>query len=156
MTDREIQQRVTDAFDQEPAVLPASIGVAVRKGIVTLTGSVATLQERWAAERVAQRVPEVRAVANDIEIFSARATARTDAAIVRAIANTLSWYTAVPTGTILATVCDGWVTLSGTVAHPNQKAAAERVVRMIYGVQGVFTRILVQTPPQRLRDSSAA
>jgi osmotically-inducible protein OsmY len=156
MTDREIQRRVAEAFDQEPAVLASDIGVAVRQGIVTLTGSVETLQERWAAERAAQQVPEVRAVANDIEILSAQTVPRSDAAIVRAIANTLSWYTAVPAGAIRATVRDGWVTLSGTVAHPSQKVAAERVVRLIYGVQGVFSRIQVQAPPHHSLDSSAA
>ena len=156
MTDREIQRRVADAFDHEPAVMASDIGVAVRKGIVTLTGSVRTLQECWAAERVAQQVPEVRAVSNDIEILSARTVPRTDAAIVRAIANTLSWYTAVPAGAIRATVRDGWVTLSGTVAHPNQKVAAERLVRLIYGVQGVFSRIHVESPSHHSLDSSAA
>jgi osmotically-inducible protein OsmY len=156
MTDREIQERVTAAFDQEPVLTPAAIGVAVRGGIVTLSGSVVTLQERWAAERAAQQVPEVRAVANDLEILSARSAPRTDAAIVRAIANTLSWYTAVPANAIHANVHDGWVKLSGTVAHANQKLAAERVVRLIYGVQGVFSRIAVEEPHRDAQRSSAA
>lgn len=143
MTDREIQQRVSRAFDLEPAVDAATIGVAVRQGIVTLYGTVQTLQERWAAERVAQYLSEVRAVANDIEVISARRAPRTDLAIARAIVNTLACHTAIPPGAVHATVREGWVTLSGSVDHADQKQAADRVVRLLYGVKGVFSEIVV-------------
>ena len=146
MTDRDLQQRIEAVFDREPGIQTARIGVAVNLGVVTLYGSVPTLQERWTAERAARHVPEVRAVANDIEVLSARRVPRTDAAIARAIPNTLAWQTAVPAGAIHAEVRDGWVTLSGAVDHPDQKRAAERVVRMLYGVKGIFSRVTVRAP----------
>jgi osmotically-inducible protein OsmY len=156
MTDREIQRRVQDAFDHECAVNTATIGVAVRQGVVTLHGTVATLQESWAAERVARHVPDVKAVANDIEVSSARRIARTDAAISRAIVNTLAWQTAVPPDAVHAVVREGWVVLSGRVTHQEQKLAAERSVRLLYGVKGVFSEITVQPPPPQHGRNSVA
>ena len=143
MTDREIQRRIQDSFDREPALAPAAIGVAVRQGVVTLHGEVDTLQERWTAERIAQHLPDVQAVANDIEVLSARCVPRTDAAISRAIVNALSWQVPVPPAAISASVRDGWVSLSGTVPSLEQKRTAERVVRLLYGVKGVWSTIVV-------------
>jgi osmotically-inducible protein OsmY len=143
MTDRDIQRRVQDSFDRDPVLAAAAIGVAVRQGVVTLHGQVDTLQERWTAERIAQQLPDVQAVANDLEVLSARRVPRTDAAIARAIANALSWQVAVSADAILASVRDGWVSLSGTVPTLEQKRIAERVVRLLYGVKGVFSTIAV-------------
>ena len=66
--DRELQERVLQAFDREAALTPASIGVTITRGIVNLVGHVGTLRERWAAERVATDVPGVRAIANDLKV----------------------------------------------------------------------------------------
>ena len=155
MTDRDIQRRVLELFDREPVLAPASIGVAVRHGVVTLHGQVDTLQERWTAERIAQHLRDVEAVANDLEVLSARRVPRTDAAISRAIFNALSWQVAVPSEAISASVRDGWVSLSGTVPSLEQKRIAERVVRLLYGVKGVFSTIAVaprrEVTPEKAR-----
>ena len=46
----------------------SDIAVAVKDGVVTLTGFVSSYWERVEAEKAAKRVYGVRAVANDIEI----------------------------------------------------------------------------------------
>jgi hypothetical protein len=63
-----IKQEVEAELRWEPSVNAAGIGVAVKDGIVTLTGQVATLAEKYAAARAAARVAGVNAVANDLEV----------------------------------------------------------------------------------------
>ena len=147
MTDRELKQRVQRALDQDPDLDTTTIGVTVCRGIVTLHGAVATPEERAAAERTAQYVRHVRAVADDLELAPTRVVARTDVALARAAANTLASYRAIPAGAVDVDVRDAWVFLSGTVTCSNHKLAAERLVRLLYGVQGVFSAIAVVPTP---------
>ena len=57
-TDEQIQQDVFAELKWDARVLPNEIGVAVKKGIVTLTGWVDSYMKRWAAEDAAHRVRE--------------------------------------------------------------------------------------------------
>ncbi|MCK8272485.1 BON domain-containing protein, partial [Erwinia amylovora] len=67
-TDRGLQQSVIDELDWTPGVHPATIGVVVLDGVVTLAGEVASLSEKIAAEKAALRVGGVRTVANELVI----------------------------------------------------------------------------------------
>ena len=88
-TDTQIQADVLAELQWEPRVQPNEIGVAVKNGVVTLTGFVDSYTKRWAAETAAQRVRGVKAVANDIEVRLSSDNKKTDtdlaAAIVRAL-----------------------------------------------------------------------
>jgi osmotically-inducible protein OsmY len=66
-TDADIQRDVQAELKWEPRVQATEIGVAVKDGVVTLTGWVDSYSKRWAAEEAAHRVRGVKAVANDIE-----------------------------------------------------------------------------------------
>ena len=68
MNDKELQQNIIDELDFEPSVDSAHIGVAVEKGVVTLTGHVSSYAEKTAVERAARRVKGVRAIAQEIEV----------------------------------------------------------------------------------------
>ena len=118
--------------------------MAVKDGIVTLTGRVSSYAEKMAAARAAARVSGVKAVANDIEIRLLPSDERTDEDIARAVANALAWNTSVPADGIKALVSDGWVTLEGAVEWYYQKEAAERAVRYLRGVKGVSNNIVVK------------
>ena len=142
--DRELQERVLEAFDGEAALTPASIGVTIARGIVNLVGQVETLGERWAAERVATGVPGVRAIANDLKVGWNQKVERTNAVIVEDVARALSWMTILPISAVRAAMAEGWVTLSGTVDSERQRYAAERAVRQIPGVKGVSNVIVVR------------
>jgi osmotically-inducible protein OsmY len=144
--DRELQERLLQALDDEPAVTPASIGVVVRDGVVTLIGRVGTLQERWAAERAVHHVPGLRALANDLEVCWQKKGQRTDAVIAEEVARALSWTKAVPLGAVTPTVAAGYVSLAGTVDHEQQRYVAERVARQIAGVKGIFNVITLREP----------
>jgi len=142
--DRELQERVLSALEFEPGVDAATVGVAVHRGVVTLTGSVKTPFEKWAAERAASDVSGVRALANDIEVLPAHITRRSDTAIAEAAVNALGGNTAVPPASVKVTVRDGYVTLSGSVAWRYQSDAAEYTVSRLYGVKRITNEIVVE------------
>src|ERR1700681_1225962 len=144
-TDAQIQTDVLAEFKWEPRLTPNEIGVAVKDGVVTLTGWVDSYTKRWAAEDAAHRVRGVKAVANEIEVRLSKADERTDADIAAAAVRALEWDVFVPVEKIDVTVSKGWVTLKGEVAWQYQKQDAERVVRRLAGVKGVNNLYSVKT-----------
>jgi osmotically-inducible protein OsmY len=144
MSDLTIKQDVEAELQWEPSVNAAAIGVAVKDGIVTLTGRVPTYMEKMAAARAAARVTGVKAVANELEIGLLPTDQRSDEDIARSVANALAWNTSIPPDRVKAQVSHGWVTLEGTVEWYYQKEAAERAVRPVRGVKGVTNNIVVK------------
>jgi osmotically-inducible protein OsmY len=143
-TDEQIQRDVLAELKWEPRVTPNEIGVAVKDGVVTLTGWVDSYLKKWAAEEAAHRVRGVRAVANDIEVRLPSSAERTDADIAAAAVRALEWDAFVPVDKLDVTVSKGWVTLKGEVEWQLQKQDSERVVRRLSGVRGVSNLITVR------------
>ncbi len=128
----------------DPKITSRDIAVAVKDGVVTLSGYVPSYYEKDAAEKAAKRVYGVRGVANDIEVKLA--TARTDPEIARDAVHELDTHISIPSDKIKVTVKNGWVTLEGTVDWQYQKALAESAVKKLRGVVGVINN--VQVKPQ--------
>ena len=143
-SERELQRRVLDELEWEPAVKAGQIGVAVTDGVVTLTGNVESYIEKVAAERAAKRVGGVRVVANDLEVRPPVPLQRNDTEIGRAVSETLEWDVRIPHDKIKARVADGAVTLEGAVPLQYQRAAAESAIRRLSGVKAVYNMIGIQ------------
>lgn len=141
-TDSQLQNDVMDELKWEPSITANEIGVSVADRVVTLTGTVPTYAEKKAAERAAQRVTGVRAVAEEIQIKPFGAHAKTDTEIAVAAAKSLLAHVWVPTD-VQVTVEKGWVTLSGVVNWEYQKTAALDAVRFLAGVTGVLNTIAI-------------
>jgi osmotically-inducible protein OsmY len=146
MTDLEIKKNVEAELNFEPSVDAAAIGVAVKDGIVSLTGYVKSYWEKIAAEEAAMRVAGVKAVANELEVRLPASSERTDEDIARAALNALSWNESVPADRIKVRVSNGWITLEGAVDWAYQKIAAENAVRYLTGVRGTVN--LIEVKPQ--------
>jgi osmotically-inducible protein OsmY len=144
-TDAEIQSEVLAELKYEPRVQPNEIGVAVKDGVVTLTGYVDSYLKKWSAEKAAQRVRGAKAVANEIEVRLPGSSQKTDSDIAKAAVQALEWDAFVPTGKVKATVDNGWVTLDGEVDWQFQRLDADRVVRRLTGVKGVTNLITVKS-----------
>lgn len=142
-SDAELQRDVMNELTWEPSINAEKIGVMVKDGVVTLSGSVESLPEKWAAERATKRVAGVRAFAESIEIRLPPYSKRTDTDIAHSVANVLEWNVDVPHERIKIMVQDGWLTLSGEVAWLYQKNAAFNAVRTITGVRAVNNQIVV-------------
>src|ERR1700693_3934139 len=67
-TDFELRHDVERELEEDPSVDARDIAVTAKNGVVTLTGHVPTLGEKWRAESVAKRVAGVVAIANEIVV----------------------------------------------------------------------------------------
>jgi osmotically-inducible protein OsmY len=143
-TDEDIQRDVLAELEWDARVQPNEIGVAVKNGVVTLTGWVDSYVKKWAAERAALRVRGVKAVVNDIEVRLPTSAERTDTDIAAAAVRALEWDALVPADKVQVTIDRGWVTLRGEVEWEYQRRAAERAVRQLAGVRGVTNLITVR------------
>ena len=140
-TDQQLQSDVSAELAWDPAVTPARVGVAVRNGVVTLSGEVDTYLQKHAVERAVRRVAGVRAIALDLAVALAPDHQRSDAQVAQAAVNALRWHSLVPDDKVKAEVENGWVTLTGEVDWGYQSASAEQSVRPLVGVRGVSNQI---------------
>jgi osmotically-inducible protein OsmY len=123
------------------------IGVAVKDGVVTLSGSVDSYAKRWAAEEAAHRVRGVKAVADEIEVRLSGDGRRTDEEIAEAAAHALEWDPLIPADRIKVTVANGFVTLEGTVDWQYEREDAAHDVHHLTGVKGVSNLITLTPRP---------
>ncbi len=145
-TDFELQKDVIEELRWDPSVKEKEIGVAVKEGVVTMTGHVESYPEKQAAERAVERVFGVKAVANELEVKLPTDRVRPDTELAHKVLDALAWDIQVPDEAIKAKVEDGWVTLIGDVQWSYQRDAAMRAVRNLAGVRGVINKLSV-TPP---------
>ncbi len=144
MTDKYLRQVAIDELDFEPSVDAANIGIAVEKGVVTLTGHVSSYAEKMAAERAVQRVKGVHGIAEEIEVRYPSDKKMADDQIAERAINIISWNAQIPNDAVMVKVQKGWVTLTGSVAWNYQKRATESAVCKLAGVVGVSNMIEVK------------
>jgi osmotically-inducible protein OsmY len=151
-SDAQLQKDVMDELSWEPSVTATDIGVAVRKGVVTLTGTVPTFAEKFAAERAARRVAGVTALAEEITVTPKGIHVRSDAEIATAISRALKAHVWVPND-VQATVENGIVALRGNTTWEYERQAAGEAVRNLVGVRNIRNLILVvpQVKPGEVR-----
>lgn len=143
-SDAELQKEVQDELRWDTRLHTSAIGVGVKDGVVTLTGTVETWAKRQAASDAAHRVSGVLDLANDLEVRAAGAVGRTDADIAGAVRSALVWDAFVPDQHIRSTVTKGVVTLEGEVEYGTEREDAERAIRNLLGVKAVVNRITVR------------
>jgi osmotically-inducible protein OsmY len=142
--DGDIRRKVIAELDWDPSIDASAVGVAVKDGVVTLSGSIASYWQKKEAERVAKRVAGVKAVAEDLTIKLPGAAERSDADIAQSVVTGLRFNVAVPHDRIQVTVENGWVTLEGEVEWQYQKSVAESAIKYLMGVKGVTNSISIK------------
>jgi len=143
-TDQQLQQDVIAELAWEASVDAARIGVEVKDGVVTLSGHVDSYPEKCEAERAAQRVSGVKALAVEITVNLPGPNQRSDADIARAAENLLEWMTYAQKDGIKVMVEGGWITLTGEVDWAYQRNAAVRGLRPLMGVVGVSDQLTIR------------
>ena len=142
-SDNSIRDDVLLELKWDPKISSASdIAVAVKDGVVTLSGFVPSFWEKDAAEKAVKRVYGVRGIANDIQVKLF--WRRTDPEIARDAVHELESHVSIPADGIKVTVKDGWVTLEGTVDWEYQSSVAESAMKKLKGVSGVTNKIQVR------------
>lgn len=142
-TNEELQKKVIEAFNWEPLLSSAEIGVLVIDGIVTLTGSVNSYVKKEEAEKAAKNVLGVKAVVEKIEVVLNDRIHKSDVEIAQEIINTFKWHWDIPNERVLVKVENGWVYLSGSLEWNYQKEAAKKAVRVLIGVKGIVNNIMI-------------
>lgn len=153
--DKQLKQSVLDELKWEPSVNAAHIGVTTKDGVVTLMGHVESYWEKSAAEKAAQRVKGVKAVAEEIEVRLPYSVKRGDEEIASAAVSHLKWDSAVPSDAIKVKVEKGRITLTGEVEWHYQQEAAAEDVQGLWGVVGVDNQVTIKPRPNatNIRDS---
>jgi osmotically-inducible protein OsmY len=143
-TDSDIKRDVEDELRWDPDVDPADIGVAVKNGVVALTGYVRSYGQKFAAERAAKRVAGVVGLANDLEVRLPGADERPDPDIAREAVTAIKNRLPLAADRIKPVVKAGWITLEGEVEWNYQRDSAESAVRWLKGVKGVINALKIK------------
>ena len=142
----ELQKDVQDAIKWEPLLNAAEIGVTVKDGIVTLTGTVDSYSKKTEAEDAAKNVAGVKAVVEKIEIKLNNGWAKKDDnEIAGEVLNALKWHWQIPNDKIKVKVEKGCVTLEGELEWNYQKEAAIKAVKNLLGVTSVTNFIIIKS-----------
>ena len=153
-SDTQLKNDVMEELRWEPAVTMSSIVVTTHNGVVTLSGTVPTYADKWAAQKATQRVEGVKALAEELKVQPAEEHQRKDTEIAESVVNSLKWHVWVP-NVVQATVENGWVTLTGAVAWDYQRNSAAEAIKYLTGVVGVSNNITI-TPtahPTAVKDA---
>ena len=143
-SDIEIQKDVIEQLKWEPFLNAAQIGVAVKNGIVTLSGQVDAYSKKILAEKTTKKVAGVKAIAEDIQVGISPVYKKTDTEIAEAVVNALKWHTMIPDEKIKVSVEDGNVKLEGDVEWEYQRNQAKTAVENLTGVRFVTNLVAVK------------
>ena len=146
ISDYQLRQDVIDELDFEPSINATHIAVGVHKGVVTLSGHVASYAEKMAAESVVRRIRGVKAIAQDIEVHLPSDKKTGDDEIAQRALDILRWRVGLPAERIKVKVEHGVVTLEGAVDWQFQRTQAESSIHALTGVVGVVNLIRVASP----------
>jgi osmotically-inducible protein OsmY len=144
-SDLDIKRDVEQELRSDPDIDATDVAVAVKGGVVTLSGFVRSYGQRWQAEAAAKRVAGVVGLANDIEVRLPVFNQRPDPEIARDAVSSIQAQLPYSAEHIRVVVRDGWITLEGQVEWNYQKQRAAEAVRRIRGVKGVTNSLQVQS-----------
>jgi len=143
-TDFQLKQDVINELAWDVAINDKKIVVEVIDGVITLSGDTDSYAEKYAAEKAVQRIAGVKGLAVELDVVLPWSSNRTDADIASVAASALEWNALVPKDCVKVMVENGWLTLSGIVAHQYQRRAAVSTLRSLLGVIGISNLITVK------------
>lgn len=144
--DHELQRAVIDQLDFEPSVNASHLGVAVREGVVTLSGHVPSFAERAKAEIAAGAVRGVKAVVDQIRVELPGHCEAPDEVIASRAYDRLASNAMVPLDRVHLIVKNGVVTLRGDVDWQFQREAAVHDLRLLNSVRDIHNEITIRPP----------
>lgn len=143
-TDIQIQKDVMDELKWSPLLNSSEIGVAIKDGVVTLSGIVDTYSKKMEAEKATAKVAGVKGVAVEIQVGVSPYFKRTDAEIAQEVVKVLKLHTSIPDDKIKVKVEGGVVTLEGEVEWDYQRVAAKQAIQNYAGIVNVWNFIKIK------------
>jgi hypothetical protein len=153
LTDQQIQSQVEHRLSEKPL---ASVTVAVRNRVVTLTGIVANVWAKNETIEQARGIHDVESVVSEITIARGESDLATADEIAKRVRRYV-FYTIFDD--VSGTVSDGTVTLRGRVTMPYKAQEIAELASRVHGVQDVINEIgtlPVSTFDEQLRYAIAA
>jgi osmotically-inducible protein OsmY len=143
--DKLIQHEVESVLSYDPVLDSSRIVVSSEAGEVTLAGAVPEHRDRVIAGQDAADVVGVRRVRNEILVGPDGAHVA-DLRLAEECSREIGAEDSLLGSAISVTASNGWVMLSGTVAHPRQRMSAKLLVSKVPGVLGVTENLSVSAP----------
>ena len=140
----DIKRDVESELKWDPDIDASDIGVAVKNGVVTLSGFVRSYTQKYQAEKATKRVKGVLGVANDIEVRLPSVHEKTDPEIARAAVEAIKNELPYSHENIKVVVKNGWVTLEGSAEWEYQRNRAEAAVRRVRSVKGISNLVTLK------------
>jgi len=135
VTDQQIQSQIEHRLSEKPV---ASVTVAVRNRVVTLTGTVASVWAKNEAIEQARGIHDVESVVSQITIARGESDLATADEIAKRVRRYV-FYTIFDD--VSGTVSDGTVTPRGRVTMPYKVQEIAELASRVHGVQDVINEI---------------
>ena len=139
--DFEIQRRVINELRTIAAINANEIGVAVKNGIVTLSGTLHSYPAKISIERAVKKLANVKAIAQDIVVNLNGSHPISDSDIANVAINMIEWEDNYKIKNLKILVEDAVVTLEGEVEWDFQRKAATEAIADVRGVKKVINNI---------------
>ncbi|MDP1730158.1 MAG: BON domain-containing protein [Devosia sp.] len=144
--DHDLQKRVQEQLDCDPAINSSHIGVAVRLGVVTLSGHVPSFGEKRAGEIAAGQVKGVKAIVSQIVVELPGGCQTSDETVAEQASARLGSNKSVPADRVHLSVERGVVTLRGDVDWQYQRQAAEDDLHHLDCIRQIHNEIAIKPP----------
>lgn len=117
-----------------------NLDINVERYVITLNGTVESTTAQLLIQNAAWRIDGVMDVVNNLKVEN---PARTDSEVAESVRVALETDSLLPDESIQFAVANGWVALEGIVNLSRERAGAERLVRRLTGVRGVYNNLIV-------------
>ena len=144
-TDLQIQQDVMDQLKWDSLLNAARIGVAVKDGVVSLSGFVDTYYKKIKTEDAVKKVSGVKALAESLQVGVSPFYKKSDSDIAEMVLSMLKQHTSIPDENILVKIEDGIVTLEGRVDWNYQRKLAEQALEGLAGIRGIVNNLVIKS-----------
>jgi osmotically-inducible protein OsmY len=144
LPDLEVRNAVLAAFLQDPRLAATNPTVEVDHGLALLSGTVASLQAKAAAEQTARNTAGVWDVRNQLKVRPPNAP--DDQRLKQTVEKALRRDPFIAAPLITAKVSGGVVSLGGSVQTSYQRSRAEEIVSRLRGVVKVKNLLFVEYP----------
>ena len=140
--DLEIKTLVSEGLSQNVGLSEKHIATDVKNRTVTLTGTVQTAAQRYAAEQIAWQVAGVQGVTNNLSATSTQANPESpDEKLAHRVEFELYSTKAISLKTVQIHADNGTITLTGSVSSRAEKMLAEKTAQSVEGVRKVVNSL---------------
>lgn len=145
LSDEDIAESIRHAYVNDPRVYSFNPDVKVKKGSVTLSGTVDNLKAKQAAAQIAQNTAGVKQVKNNLSI---RGASLSDDQVAQSLRDALERSSLVDAEDIIVRVSNGRATLTGDVDSNFAKWAAGDVAATTRGITQVQNQLIPYDLPE--------